>query len=64
MRKPPHSTYIDEIMSDDDIPPRDEEDPAERELSRRSGGPAVSVWVILGLIFMLGALVYVVSALL
>ncbi|WP_428148921.1 hypothetical protein [Brevundimonas sp.] len=52
-------------MNDDDrIPPRDEENPDERELSRRSNGPAVSGWVILGLIFMLGVLVYVVSGLL
>lgn len=51
-------------MSDDDIPPRDEENPDERELSRRSGGPAVGIWLVLGLIFMLGAAVYVISAVL
>jgi len=51
-------------MSDDRTPPRDEENPAERELSRRSNGPAVSVWLILGLILMLGVVVYMVSAVL
>ena len=51
-------------MNDDRIPPRDEENPDERALSRRSGDSAVSIWVILALIFMLAALVYVVSALL
>ncbi len=38
--------------------------PRERDLERRSGAPAVSPWLILGGILMLGALVYVVSALL
>ncbi|WP_426042351.1 hypothetical protein [Brevundimonas sp. TWP2-3-4b1] len=52
-------------MNDQDcIPHRDEENPNERELSRRSGDSAVGVWVILVLIFMLAAVVYVVSALL
>jgi hypothetical protein len=51
-------------MSDEDIPPRDEEDPRERDLSRRSGGPAVSVWVIVILVAMLAAAVYVASAML
>eukprot|EP01036_Dinobryon_divergens_P056200 gene56200-75040_t len=46
-------------MNDDRIPPRDEENPDERALSRRSGDSAVSIWVILALIFMLAALVYV-----
>lgn len=50
-------------MSDDDIPTRDEEDPDERELSRRSSGPALSLWLILALIFMLGVVVYMASAL-
>lgn len=63
MRKPLHSAYTFE-MSDDRIPPRDEENPDERALSRRSGDSAVSIWAILGLIFMLAAIVYVISALL
>jgi hypothetical protein len=63
VRKPLHSSYIGG-MNDDRIPPRDEENPDERALSRRSGDSAVSIWVILALIFMLAALVYVVSALL
>lgn len=46
-----------------DIDPADE-DPRERGLRERSGAPAISPWVILGGILMLGALVYVVSALL
>ena len=51
-------------MTDDDIPPRDEENPDERELSRRSGGSALNFWLVVGLIFMLGAAVYVISAVL
>jgi hypothetical protein len=42
----------------------DDQDPRERGLSERSDTPAVSPWVILGGILMLGGLVYVVSALL
>lgn len=41
-----------------------EESPRERGLRQRSDAPALSPWVILGGILMLGALVYVVSALL
>jgi hypothetical protein len=41
-----------------------DQQPRERGLERRSGGPAVSPWVIVGLIFILGALVYAVSAML
>lgn len=41
-----------------------DQDPRERSLRRRSDAPAVSPWVIVGGILMLGALVYVVSALL
>ena len=40
-----------------------EADPAERELSRRSGGPAISLWLVIGAIVLLGLLVYAVSAL-
>ena len=41
-----------------------DQDPRERGLRRLSDAPAVSPWVIVGGILMLGALVYVVSALL
>ncbi len=37
-------------------------DPAERDLERRSAMPAVSPWLVIGLILMLGAVVYVISA--
>jgi hypothetical protein len=46
-----------------DIDPADR-DPREQGLERRSDAPAVSPWVLVGCILMLGALVYVVSALL
>lgn len=42
----------------------DDRDPGERDLSRRSDNPAVSPWLIIGVIGLVGALVYVVSALL
>lgn len=41
-----------------------DQDPRERELRERSDTPAVSPWVVIGGILMLGGLVYVVSALL
>ncbi|WP_421728987.1 hypothetical protein [Brevundimonas sp.] len=41
-----------------------DQNPRERDLQRRSDGPAVSPWLIIGLILMAGALVYAVSALL
>ncbi len=48
--------------------PRDtdpaDQTPRERDLERRSDGPAISPWLIIGVILLLGALVYVVSALL
>ena len=48
--------------------PRDtdpaDRDPRERDLDRRSGGPAVSLWLVVGVLLMLGAVVYVASALL
>ena len=46
-----------------DTDPKDE-NPRERGLRERSDAPAVSPWVIVGGIAMLGVLVYVVSALL
>ena len=45
----------------EDDPPADEAE--ERELARRSNNPAISPWLALGLILMLGVGVYVVSAL-
>ena len=42
----------------------DDSDPRERDLSRRSDGPAISPWLIIGVIGLIGALVYVVSAVL
>lgn len=38
-------------------------DPREQDLSRRSGAPAVSPWLVLGAIGLLGLVVYVASAL-
>lgn len=52
-------------MADDPL----ENDPAGRdepdaELSRRSDTPAVSPWLVIGAVLLLGAVVYVASALL
>lgn len=41
----------------------EDRDPRERDLGRRSDGPAVSPWLVVGSILLLGALVYVISAL-
>lgn len=38
--------------------------PRERDLERRSDTPAVSPWVVIGGLMILGAAVYVISALL
>ena len=51
-------------MNHDRIPGHDEENSDERELSRRSGNAPLGPWVILGLLCMLGAVVYLVSGLL
>ena len=51
-------------MKPDELPHRDETDPSDRQLSRRSGSPAVSPWLIIGVILLIAALVYVASALL
>lgn len=40
----------------------DDRDPRERELGRRSDGPAVSPWLVVGVILLIGAAVYVISA--
>jgi len=44
-----------------DTDPADQH-PREQGLRRRSGGPAVSPWVVIGLILILGALAYAISA--
>ncbi len=44
-----------------DTDPNDQ-DPRERDLGRRSRAPAVSPWLVIGLLFLLGAGVYVISA--
>lgn len=41
----------------------DDRDPRERELGRRSDGSAVSPWLFIGSILLLGVAVYVISAL-
>lgn len=38
-------------------------DPRENELSRRSNAPSVSPWLVIGVILLLGAAIYVASAL-
>ncbi|GAA0653373.1 hypothetical protein [Brevundimonas lenta] len=40
----------------------DDMDPRERDLERRSDMPAVSPWVVVGGLLMLGALAYAVAA--
>lgn len=40
-----------------------DQDPRERGMERRSGGPALSPWLMIGAIALLAAAVYVVSAL-
>jgi hypothetical protein len=46
--------------------PRDtdpaDQDPREREMERRSHGPSVSPWLIIGAIMAIAAAVYVISA--
>ncbi|MDO9588302.1 MAG: hypothetical protein Q8R45_03145 [Brevundimonas sp.] len=46
--------------------PRDtdpaDRDPRERDLGRRSGGPAASPWLVIGMIALIAAAVYVISA--
>jgi len=41
-----------------------ERDPRERDLQRRADAPAISPWLVIGGIVLLGVLVYVVSAML
>lgn len=63
MRKPSASANIP-IMSQDEIPPHDQDDPRERELRRRSGTPPLGIWLILGLLMMLAFGAYVVFSML
>ena len=51
-------------MKPDDLPQSDTPDPADRDLSRRSAGPAISPWLVIGAILLLAALVYAASAIL
>ncbi|HVL41613.1 MAG TPA: hypothetical protein VM348_05605 [Brevundimonas sp.] len=44
-----------------DTDPEDQ-DPRERDLERRSDAPVVSPWLVIGVIVLLGVVVYVVSA--
>ena len=39
-----------------------ERDPREQDLVRRSGSPAVSPWLVISLVVLVGVAVYVVSA--
>lgn len=49
-------------MADPSNTDPDDRDPRERELGRRSDGPAVSLWLVIGSVMLLGVLVYVMSA--
>ena len=51
-------------MADPRYTDPDDRDPRERELGRRSDGPAVSPWLVIGSILLLGVAVYVISAVL
>ena len=48
-----------------DLPESDpiDRDPREKDLERRSGAPAISPWLIIGLILLIGLGVYAASAL-
>lgn len=52
------------MMSDYSPPEPSEDDPAERDLSRRSGNPSVSPWLWVMGVVLLGVAVYAASALL
>lgn len=41
-----------------------DQNPSERELGRRSAAPAVSPWLVVGVILLIGVGVYVLSAVL
>lgn len=42
----------------------EDRDARERELGRRSDGPAMSPWLVIGSLLLLGVVVYVISAVL
>ena len=50
------------VMADPIDTDPDDRDPRERNLERRSDSPSVSPWLIIGAIVLLGAVVYVISA--
>lgn len=52
------------VMADPAGTEPDDRDPEQADLARRSAGGAVSPWLIIGLLAMLGVGVYAVSALL
>lgn len=56
-----YSRYWAGMADPRDTDPEDS-DPRERDLGRRSDGPAVSPWLIIGSILLLGVAVYVISA--
>jgi hypothetical protein len=58
------SATVGMAMKPDDLPQSDTPDPADRDLSRRSAGPAISPWLVIGVILLLAALVYAASAIL
>lgn len=49
-------------MADPSNTDPEDRDPRERGLERRSDAPAVSPWLVIGVIILLGVVVYVVSA--
>lgn len=53
-----------QLMADAPGTEPEDRDPYEENLSRRSDTPAISPWLIAGLILMLGVVVYAVSAML
>lgn len=52
------------MMTDERTPPRDDEDPRERDLARRGRASGGNPWVIVIVIVLLAAAVYTASALL
>lgn len=61
LEPPPADPRCPPMADPRDTDPADR-DPRERDLERRSDAPAVSPWLIIGLIVLLGAVVYVISA--
>ncbi|MEJ6788587.1 hypothetical protein BrevBR_03450 [Brevundimonas sp. BR2-1] len=50
------------VMADPRNTDPEDKDPRERDLGRRSDGPAISPWLVIGVLLLLGAAVYVISA--